>query len=93
MHIEDELARVDCLDEALELTVVRMGGVGHLEVERQVFIILVVPACHDYENRWLFPVALVDAADIERSELDCVSGFYRAFSDQSDQAGLLTHGI
>lgn len=44
MHIEDNLSRIDSLHESLELSVVRMRRVRHFEVERQVFVIFIIPA-------------------------------------------------
>ena len=60
VYIEDKLARVDSLDEALELTVVRVRRVRYLEVEGQVLVILVIPASQNDENCGLFAIALVD---------------------------------
>ena len=61
MDVEDQLGRVDGLDESLKFTVVRMGRVRNLEVERQVLIVLIVPASQDYENCGEFSVALIYA--------------------------------
>jgi len=37
-----------------------MTRVGHLEIEREVSIVLVVPACQNYENCWLLLIAGLD---------------------------------
>ena len=61
MHVEDELSRVDSLDESLKLSIVRVRGVGDLEVEGQVLIVLVVPAGQNDEYGREFSIALIDA--------------------------------
>ena len=67
MHVEDELARVDSLDKALQFPVVRVRGVRYLEVEGQVLVIFVVPASQNDENCGLFAIALVDT--IQNTEM------------------------
>ena len=61
VHIEDQLARVDRLHESLKLSIVRVRGIGHFEVERQVLIIFVVPASEDDEDCRFLTIALVNA--------------------------------
>jgi len=63
MHIENEFPRIDGLHKTFEFAIVRVGRVGHFEVERQILVVLIVPASHDNEDCGLFSVALVDAAD------------------------------
>ena len=71
MYIKDKLARVDSLDEALELTVVRVRRVWYLEVEGQVLVVLVIPAGQDYKNCRLFPIALVDTKNTKNVNYKC----------------------
>ena len=61
MYVEDELARVDGLDESLQLSIIRVRGVRHFEVEWQVLIILIVPAGQNDKYRRLFSIAFVYA--------------------------------
>lgn len=61
VHVEDELDGIDSFDEALQLAVVRVRGVGYFEVEGEVLVVLVVPPGEDNEYGRLLSIALVDA--------------------------------
>ena len=61
VHIEDQLAGVHGLDESLKLAIVRVRRIWHLEIERQILVVLIIPACQNDEDGRFFSVTLVDA--------------------------------
>lgn len=43
-----------------------MGRVWYLEVEGQVFVVLIIPAGQDDENGGLLPIALINTEEMEK---------------------------
>ena len=61
VYIEYQLAGIDSFYKAFKFSIIRMRRIWYLEVERQVLIILIVPAGQDDEDCRFFSIAFIYA--------------------------------
>lgn len=55
-HIKNEFAWVDRANKSFQFTIVGVRRVGHLEIEGQIFVVLVIPAGKNYKNCRFFSI-------------------------------------